>query len=192
MPKSVSFDRSQVLNQVTELFWKKGFHATSMQDLVDATGLNRSSIYNSFGDKHQLFEEALLHYQTWQSQLATKSFGGSDSPLESIRNFFQTQLSNIKNDLEKKGCFLSNCTTELASSDIKIQKMLSTNKNAMVQIFEGKLKSAQALGEIDASKDAHIMALYLYTSLQGLQITSILMSEQTELDALVEMILKNL
>ena len=95
MPKSTLFDRSQVIDQVTKLFWKKGFHATSMQDLVDTTGLNRSSIYNTFGDKCQLFEEALKHYQTLQFEMTTENLSKYDSPLESIKSLFYTILQNI-------------------------------------------------------------------------------------------------
>ena len=59
MPKTITFDRTEVVQNVMELFWKKGYNGTSMQDLVDVTGLNRSSFYNTFGDKFSLFEEAL-------------------------------------------------------------------------------------------------------------------------------------
>ena len=66
MPKSILFDRDETIAKVTSLFWEKGYHATSMQDLVDVTGLNRSSIYNSFGDKYNLFIESLKHYKKEQ------------------------------------------------------------------------------------------------------------------------------
>lgn len=192
MPKSVSFDRKEVLEKVTKLFWKKGFHATSMQDLVDATGLNRSSLYNSFGDKHQLFETALSHYESWQSQTLLNSMEQGISPLESVRLFFLTIVNNIKNDQDHKGCLISNCTTELANSDQKVQQLLINNKEAMVTIFERKVIAAQETGQIDSASDSHLLALYLYSNLQGLHVTALLMNDQSELDALVEKVLQGL
>ncbi|MBU2915411.1 TetR/AcrR family transcriptional regulator [Reichenbachiella agariperforans] len=192
MPKSVSFDRAQVIDQVTKLFWRNGFHATSMQDLVDATGLNRSSIYNTFGDKYQLFEASIRHYQNGQSETVLQSFYKSLSPLESIHDFFLSILASIKEDKERRGCFLSNCTTELGKSDVNIQGLLIANKDAMVGLFEQKLVAAQNAGEIALDKNVRLSALYLFTSLQGLQVTAILMSDQRDLDALVERILENL
>ncbi len=192
MPKSTTFDRETVIAQVTELFWKKGFHATSMQDLVDATGLNRSSIYNTFGDKHQLFEESLKQYAIWQSYLTSKSLDNANSPLESIRHLFNAILINIKNDPHNKGCFFSNCTTELGNSDSGVQHLLIANKDAFVQLFENKLIQAKETGEIEPSKNPHALALYLYSSLHGLRVTAILSTDPKELDALVSQILDNL
>ena len=78
MPKTESFDRKEVLEQAKEAFWKKGYGSTSMQDLVEATKLNRSSIYNSFGDKFNLFLECLKLYQKSERskamQLVLKGF----------------------------------------------------------------------------------------------------------------------
>ncbi|PIB36953.1 hypothetical protein BFP72_16855 [Reichenbachiella sp. 5M10] len=192
MPKSVLFDRNQVLDVATKLFWKKGYHATSMQDLVDATGLNRSSLYNSFGDKHQLFEESLRHYQQWQSQTAALSFEKDLSPIQSIHHFFYSMVANIKQDAEQRGCFLSNCTTELANTDRSIQKMLKANKDGLLEVFAQKIRAAQQMDQIDPSKDVGLLALYLYASLQGLQVTAVLLSDSNDLDGLVELILEKL
>lgn len=192
MPKAISFDRSIVIEKATKLFWKKGFHATSMQDLVDATGLNRSSLYNSFGDKHDLFEACLIEYQNWQSKTLSKSFDRELSPLESIRDFFFQILKGIKEDSDHKGCLLSNCATELSNSDPKIQEILVANKEATLELFEKKLKAAIESGELKNNPDSRQLAMYLYTCLHGLQVTALLISDQKDLDILVDNILKNL
>lgn len=192
MPKSTLFDKSQVMDQVTELFWRKGFHATSMQDLVDTTGLNRSSIYNTFGDKLQLFEEALKHYQKMQQEVTKSSLNMCSSPLESIKSFFYTVLRNIDQDKDKRGCLLSNCTTEMANSDAKIRAFLVDNRDRTVDILKKHLEEAQENGEVDGTKDAYISALYLYTSLHGLQITAMLFTDQNLLESVVDKILENI
>ena len=63
MARTEVFNREDVLQRAKNIFWLKGYNGTSMQDLVDATGLNRSSIYNSFGSKMELYEKTLLKYQ---------------------------------------------------------------------------------------------------------------------------------
>jgi len=186
------FDRSLVMDQVTELFWKKGFSATSMQDLVDTTGLNRSSIYNTFGDKFQLFEEALKHYQVKQLEMTTNSLNNCSSPIASIRSLFHTILKNIEQDQDKRGCMLSNCTAEMANSDAKVKDFLTRNRNRTVKIIQKHIEEAQKIGEIEITKDPYISALYLYTSLQGLQIAAMLYTDQSTLESLLERILENI
>lgn len=192
MPKSTLFDRSEVLDQVTGLFWKKGFHATSMQDLVDITGLNRSSIYNSFGDKFQLFEESLKHYQEMQLEMTNTSLNQGSTPLASIKAFFCTILKNIDRDHDKRGCLLSNCTAEMANADAKIKEFLVDNRDRLIAILKSHLQEAQKIGEIEPSKDIYVSAIYLFTCLHGLQITAMLYTDKKLLESVVERVLENI
>lgn len=173
MPKSVLFDREQVLHKVTELFWRKGYNGTSMQDLVDTTGLNRSSIYNTFGDKFQLFEESLKHYQLVQNDLLRKAFADAKSPKDAIISLFDGINSEISSG-NQKGCMLTSCTSELSADQPAIKDFLVENKDRVVASFTALIEGAQQLGEIAESKDAKTLALYLFSSLQGLRLTSML------------------
>ncbi len=174
MPKSVLFDREEVINKVMRLFWRKGYNGTSMQELVDATGLNRSSFYNSFGDKFQLFEEALTSYQRMQNDKIEKISTGSTSPVESIKQLFYEVRDEIVTSIENNGCFISNCTSELSNEDPRIRNFLVKNMEGVVKRFESLIKEAQKLGEIDTSRDPRALALYLFSSLQGLRVTSMI------------------
>lgn len=176
MPKSVLFDREQVLHNVTELFWRKGYKGTSMQDLVDVTGLNRSSIYNTFGDKFQLFEESLRHYQLVQNDLLRKAFSEAKSPKEAIVSLFQGISSDITAG-NQRGCMLTSCTTELSGERPEIKDFLVENKDRVIASFTALIDGAQQLGEIPKSKNPQTLALYLFSSLQGLRITSMLDSD---------------
>ncbi|MEM9389991.1 MAG: helix-turn-helix domain-containing protein, partial [Bacteroidota bacterium] len=130
MPKSVLFDKSEVLEKVTYLFWSKGYNGTSMQDLVDTTGLNRSSIYNSFGDKYNLYEQSLQYYQQLQEDKLSSYFEGDKSPKQKIITLFRGTAEEIINKESTNGCFMSNCTTELSNTDPKIHDFLVRNKEA--------------------------------------------------------------
>jgi len=115
MPKTETFDRNEVLEKVTTLFWDKGYSATSMQDIVDASGLNRSSIYNSFGDKYQLFTTSINYYQR-NIQSAMLSNLPNLKPRAAIRHIFESVMAAMEDNANQKGCFMTDCTAELALS----------------------------------------------------------------------------
>lgn len=173
MPKSVLFDREQVLNNVTELFWRKGYNGTSMQELVDATGLNRSSIYNTFGDKLQLFEESLKHYQSSQNDWLRRTFSDAKSPKDAIISLFEGVSEDILAG-NQKGCLFTSCTSELSGEVPQIKDFLVENKDRLVASFSALIEGAQQLGEIPSGKDPQTLALFLFSSLQGIRVTSMI------------------
>ncbi len=186
MPKSVTFDRDQVMENVMKLFWKKGYNGTSMQDLVDVTGLNRSSFYNSFGDKFSLYEEALSFYQERQMLNLNKLVSTYDSPRKAIISLFK----GISRDVSKgdqMGCMVSKCTSELSNMEPRIMPFLKENKDRMLQVFQQLIKAAQEKGEISSDKDPETLSLYLFTNLQGLRITSML---ESDLEGVTDQILE--
>ena len=188
MPKSVTFDRDQVMENVMKLFWKKGYNGTSMQDLVDVTGLNRSSFYNSFGDKFSLYQEALGHYQQQQMRMLNQVKNEHESPKEAIISLFK----GISRDVEQgdhRGCMVSKCTSEMSNLEPRIVPFLKENKDRVLNVFRSLIQEAQAKGEIHPGKDPDSLALYLFTNLQGLRITSML---ESDLEGVTSQILEHL
>lgn len=185
MPKSETFDREDVLEKVTQTFWDKGFHGTSMQDVVNTTRLNRSSIYNSFGDKFGLFMEAVKRYQKLQLGKIDSLILSGGTPKEAIEQLFY-------GNIDDKGCFLINCTTELSSSDKNISNLLSDHKETLTGILKSLISEAQEKGEISEEKDPSALALYLFSSLQGFRVTSMLLDDSAKLRALANQILNGL
>ncbi|NQZ77689.1 MAG: TetR/AcrR family transcriptional regulator [Ekhidna sp.] len=188
MPKSVTFDTENVMENVMELFWRKGYNGTSMQELVNATGLNRSSLYNTYGDKFSLFEQALKHYQNKQNQALKKTFGQAQSPKNAIISLFRGIGSDILEG-DNKGCMISACTAELSNESDRIRDFLVTNKDRLVASFQALIEGAQALGEIERSKDSKSLALFLFSSLQGLRLTAMI---EPRVEGIVDNILENL
>ncbi|WP_299520293.1 TetR/AcrR family transcriptional regulator [Winogradskyella sp.] len=184
MPRVEIFNRDEVLEKVVQLFHSKGYNATSMQDLVDATGLNRSSIYNSFGSKMELYQESLRVYKKQASKYVQKILVHNSEPIETIRKIFATSPEDKTN-----GCFLGNCTAEMANQDREIKNFLQNNLNAMQDLFEELVSKGQSTGSINSNKSAKAYAAYLFTALQGLRITGILLTEQQEYESIVNTIL---
>jgi TetR/AcrR family transcriptional repressor of nem operon len=180
MPKVETFNRDEILGKVVTLFHEKGYNATSMQDLVDITGLNRSSIYNSFGSKKELYRESLTTYKKRANKYVQKVLIHSSEPLDTIRKIFDTTPEDQVN-----GCFMGNCTTEMANQDHEIKGFLQNNLHAMQDLFEELVAMGQDKGSINQNKSAKEYAAFLFTALQGLRVTGILLNEKSEFESIV-------
>lgn len=192
MPRVEVFNREQVLKQMVDVFHQKGYNATSMQDLVDATDLNRSSIYNSFGNKLSIFLECLKVYQEDAKRDASSILLKSDNALHAIESFFDEYLKNIMKDSNNRGCLLSNCTSEMANQEEQITRFLNHNQKSMITLFSDLIVEGQKQGHLNTDQTAKAYALFLFSSLQGLRTTSILLRNKQELKSVINIILNKL
>ena len=191
MPRPEVFNREEVIQKVQAVFWDKGYNGTSMQDLVDATGLNRSSIYNSFGSKHELFMLSLKNYQN--GNVATIEAAQSvHSPLNILRGLFDSAVESAGKGKQNKGCMIVNCATELANQAPDVEQYIKTSNKKMQSKFEELLKAAQDAGEISEDKDIELLAHFLLLNLQGLRVNGLTYNEPKRLEALVDQIFKNI
>ena len=192
MPKTETFDRVSVMDRVTELFRTKGYNGTSMQDIVDVSGLNRSSLYNSFGDKYQLFLAALKHYKgNYEKETISCLF--NHSPRESLEAFFENIARSIRDKKSDfQGCFLTNSTAELANRDSEIAAFLSSNLEDMIRLFSDILEKGIEQGEFSPDMNVRTTALYLFSSLQGLQLIGMLTRSDQDIKKLIQRILSTL
>ena len=171
MPKAKQFNESEVLKQAKEVFSEKGYNGTSMVDLVLATGLSRSSIYDTFGDKHGLFLKTLQHYQCDQQGELEELLAKTDNPRKKIAVVFDWVIKDIVADKERKGCLLINVSMELTCVDKEIAQIANANMEAMEQRFYTWIREGQAGGAIEKKFPAKAMARHLFNSLTGLRIT---------------------
>jgi TetR/AcrR family transcriptional repressor of nem operon len=181
MPKVETFNRNEVLGKVVQLFHEKGYNATSMQDLVDVTGLNRSSIYNSFGSKREIYQESLQLYRSQANQMIQKVLIHSKDSKAAIK-----RLLISSPERRSIGCFMGKCTTEMANQDQEIKSFLQNNQEHMQKLFEELIAKGQSEGEISTQQTPKALALYLFTVMQGLKVTGILLDEQKEYESLVD------
>jgi TetR/AcrR family transcriptional repressor of nem operon len=192
MPRVEVFNREQVLEKVKHLFWDKGFNGTSMQDLVDVTGLNRSSIYNSFGNKKALYELVLKQYQEEGKVLFEEALSQTENSFEGICLVFDNMVHAIIKDVEGKGCFNMNCTTELSRADIGIKEYLTSRQEHTISIFKDLVDKGQQQGVINKNDSADNYAYYLFSAFQGLRMTGILTKDDQKLKKIVSNTLKTL
>src|SRR6516162_8946209 len=123
MARPKGYDRHAVLVAARDLFWERGYEATSISDLEQRTGLNRSSLYQEFGSKHELFEAAL---ECYADRVITQLFAelrNDDATLDTVAGLF-TQLAKLfcsETALATHGCLMVNATAELAAHDQRIR-----------------------------------------------------------------------
>ena len=170
MPKVKQFDEADVLGKAKKVFTEKGYNGTSMDDLVQATGLSRSSIYDTFGDKHGLFLKALQQYRCNSQSDLQQLLEKTDSPKEKIRLVFDATVKSILRDKERMGCMLLNVSMELSCSDKEVAAVASENMEEMEQLFAEWVKKGQARGEISRTFSSKALARHLYNGITGLRV----------------------
>ena len=147
-----------------DAFWRKGYEATSLVDLTEATGLNKASLYRVFGDKHQLFIAALKNYADIEFRETTAVVSEQASPLTNIR----AVVKKITDDAgSEKGCMMINSMVELAPHDPEVKQLLKSFGEQRLGAIEAMIGQAQAAGEIRPGLDAHKLAVSLMIAFAG-------------------------
>lgn len=144
------FDDETVLDALVQLFWEQGFEATSMSDIVEASGLSKSSLYNTFGSKDELFERALNRYVDLRSGMLTTALLNGTRGLEDLDSFLDLMWAEIDSMGDHRGCLAVNTSTELGQRDAGVVAVGGRYRTIMRSSFNATLARAAELGEIDA------------------------------------------
>jgi len=155
-----------------ELFWEKGFHATSMQDLVSHLGINRASLYDTYGGKEALFDKAFDHYRETSGNWLQDLFLNEPSVKTGFRILFETAINEAVTDTHRKGCFVVNTTTELMPGTKRMQETLLDHKTHLENVFIAYVQKGMDKGEIPSSKSAEALGLMLYTLYNGIRVVT--------------------
>lgn len=153
-----------------ELFWEQGYEATSVQDLVDHLGLNRSSLYNTFGGKHDLYLEALDRYRKSGNRTLKKHLREAPTALAGIRQAFAAVAEQATEN--ECGCFTTNATVERATRDPSTRERACETFATMRRLFHEAVEQAQDEGAVDATRDAEALGRYLTNAYNGLYLTA--------------------
>lgn len=168
MANTIKYDRRDVIQKATDLFWKKGFHATSMRNLQEAIDMRPGSIYASFGSKEGLFKETLQHYAN-ESLARLNSFADThESPLDALREFLSSVVIS-QTQAPSNMCMLVKTISELTDDNAELlaeaQRLLGKMEAAFAELFA----QAQANGELDSSKNPKRLASLLQMQVMGLR-----------------------
>ncbi|RXG31827.1 TetR/AcrR family transcriptional regulator [Leeuwenhoekiella marinoflava] len=165
MARNVEFDEELAVSRAMDVFWKKGYNSTKMRDLTEAMGINSSSLYNTIGDKHQLFLRCIKHYTESRMEAATKQMRLIKSPLKAIEKFIQSSVYTITN--EPNSCLAIKTTFEVATGDEKVQKIIKSDNEFTYNLLIDLVKKAVEQKEITVTQDAEMLTDYIINNFTG-------------------------
>jgi len=172
MARTKDFDENEVLTKAIQLFWHKGYNATSMQDLVDTLGISRSSLYDTYIDKHTLFLKALESYQIAGKAKINEIVAQSISAKETVVKLMELATTDLVGGKQQRGCFMVNAGVEVAPHDQDVSNLVCQNEQQMEAAFFQVIKKGQQSGEIKNAEDALVLAKFIFHVVKGMQVTA--------------------
>lgn len=170
MARPKAFDEDRAVDAAMRAFWSAGYEGTSTQDLCDATGLGRSSIYNTFTSKHELFDRALRRYMSSKNASIFEVLDGDLPARAKIRTLLRQTIDAPADD--PIGCLVVNSTVELAPRDPGVAATLRADLERRLDALTAVIRAGQRSGEIDAGKDARTLAHFVITTISGMRVAA--------------------
>ncbi|MFF0434051.1 TetR/AcrR family transcriptional regulator [Streptomyces sp. NPDC004327] len=193
MARPRMFDEERALDAAMRTFWEKGYEATSTQDLCEATGLGRSSIYNTFKSKHDLFERALAHYI---ETMTTTQLGVLEDTRRSAADRIRTLFAMVvdgetehRSGGRSLGCLTVNTTVELAARDSRAAEMLERDTARRLAVLRAVVEEGRRDGSITSRRDAGALARFINAAIGGMRISSQGGADRAALESIAEVTL---
>jgi TetR/AcrR family transcriptional regulator, transcriptional repressor for nem operon len=186
MPKVKQFNKEKVLQAASTIFHQKGYNGTSIDEILKATGLSRSSLYDSFQDKHNLYLQSLEFYKQASEEnmeaLDKKDLNG----LQKIEHLFREVVNHLVKHPDDNGCLMVNAAAEMSKQCEKTSQVICNNKESVQDLFTAWLTEAQAGKVLTLSKPPRSYSSFLYNTLCGLKVLSQSGAGKTELSNVVK------
>jgi TetR/AcrR family transcriptional repressor of nem operon len=168
VPRTKEFEPEEALDAAMQLFWRNGYAATSIRDLLDGMGIGYGSLYNTFGDKHALFLACLDRFRELRTSWIDEVL--EVSGLSGIEEVFRRTVDGLVGFEPRRGCLLANTAVELGPHDAEVAAKISRYVRHTEAVFERAVIRAQEAGEIPADRDPRAMACFLVNTLHGLRV----------------------
>lgn len=165
------FDRHAVLDMAMRAFWEKGYFDTSIQDLSEATGLQRSSIYAAFKSKHELYMSALRRYHAQKVEMCAE-IESADDPFDALKGFIRSVVADELHDSNGLGCLVANASLEFSGKDERVNALTSRNLTMLAQTVEAAIRSGQIRGSVKKDLDPVAAARSVVVMVQGLRVVA--------------------
>ncbi len=192
MPRKKEYDREEVLQKATAVFWEKGFEGTSMKDLVAATGLNRFSMYDAFENKEGLFKEVLRFYMSQMEDQLFVDMRDNAQGLASIYAFYDRLLELIDSGGNMTGCLVLNTAVDCPCREKVIMEMVQDQYRKSQDLLEACLQLAKNKGEISSDADPGALAQYLVGINHAMMVMQRIHTPIEETRSFLDTALKNL
>lgn len=167
MARRKEFEPAEALDKAMDLFWRRGYESTSIEDLVDGMGIKRQSLYDTFGDKHTLFLAALDRYFEVSVCERLKMLERPGSVLAAIRRFFRSLVELTGTESARHGCMVVNSVMELAAHDKEAGTRVTAVLAWVEESFYKALVRAQEQGELADRHTPRALARFLTCVMLG-------------------------
>lgn len=192
MSRPREFDRADVLDRATRLFWRHGYGGTSLNELEAEMGIGRTSIYGAFGGKEGLFLEVVDHYDATYSFKLRAALKAAGTVREKIERYFAELLAAFADPDLPLGCLITNVAVEGDRGATRLGRKIASSIGRTEDVFYQSLREGQATGEIEVSVDARALARYFVTITHGLSTLAKGLPHGSALNDVASMILGDL
>ncbi|WP_420153806.1 TetR/AcrR family transcriptional regulator [Siphonobacter sp.] len=190
MARNVEFNEEEAIQKATDVFWEKGYHGASLRDLTDAMQINSSSLYNTIGDKHQLFVKCLKYYIQNKREFLQNQSARADSPLAAIVNFIEAASETIIKDAN--GCLAVKTAFEVSPKDDSIQSILKADNDFTRNYLSSLVKQAINEGEMVATEDPDLLADFIVASYTGWYELHVLYANPKQIRNLAQLLIRQI
>ena len=186
MVRTRTFDPTDALSKAVDLFASKGYADTSMEDIVQVTGVSRYGLYGTFGNKRELFEKALDKYADSIGKQSFLRLLEPDTTLADIRRVFEERVADMCALEERKGCLVVHTAMQLAPEDPELRGVLMKFMKRMSKLFSIGLETAKEKGEVRADLDIRAAGDMLTSTIFGLAVLGRAGFSRETLDGIVD------
>jgi TetR/AcrR family transcriptional regulator, transcriptional repressor for nem operon len=172
MARTKSFDEHAVLDRALDLFWTRGFHGTSIEDLVAHLGISRSSLYGTYGEKHPLFITCLKRYIERNKAYYQDLLTDTSRVAELLERVLDDQWQRQRAYKDRRGCFLVNTTTELVTRDKEVAKLVKASNSRVTNTLTTLMERGAADGSLRKGLNTSGAAAYFQTVLCGFHVSA--------------------
>jgi len=168
MARPREFNETDALSNAMHLFWRRGYEYSSLTDITEATGLSKSSLYGTFGDKRELLLSSLKFYTDNMIAPSLDVLEEETSALAAIEKRFEMVVGMITAPGPRCGCLIANTTLEFGGRDKAVAEHLSAAQALVEDAYARAIERGQAAGEISPDADAQALARYIMACLSGM------------------------
>ena len=190
MARNVEFDEGQAIQRAMEVFWKKGYKGSSLRDLTEAMKINPSSLYNTFGDKHELFVRCLQHYTDGRKRDYQKRAASSKSSLSVLTRFINDLVTEITTGTSS--CMAIKAAFEVAAEDKRVQDILKADSDSAYRFVCSLITKAVTQGEISQEEDPALLTDYLISTYIGWYESFILYRDAAKIKKMAQYVVRQI
>lgn len=189
MARTREFDTDAAVHSAMQTFWCRGFEATSIQDLVDATGVGRGSLYAAFGSKEGLYLAALDRYRQDLAEPLVAALRSGAPVRDVVRSLLEALVQQSVEDPYRRGCLMVNTVAERCTTDPEVGRRVRDTIGAMEGALADALTAARREGQLGEDKDPVALARFLVSTSHGLRISGMVQPDRAALSGVVEVAL---